>query len=109
MGGRDGVDGEETDGVGEVAAAGRRHGRQVTGGGTRRFAGGTLSPAPAAKQKPRRPAVRGRPCTIALALRRLFSLGARTFFRQWPGRRAGLPLVANVPRPRPSADPPPLF
>src|SRR3546814_17466340 len=61
IGGLDGVDGEETDGVGEVAAAGRRHGRQVTGGGTRRFAGGTLSHAPAAKQnrrsglRPRRP------------------------------------------------------
>src|SRR3546814_20270020 len=76
----------------------------LTGGGTRRFAGGTLSHAPAAKQKPRRPAVRGRTCTIALALRRLFYLGERTFFRKWPGRRAGLPLGANVPRQRPSAD-----
>src|SRR3546814_1351481 len=35
---------------------------------------------------------------------RLFYLGERTFFRKWPGRRAGLPLGANVPRQRPSAD-----
>src|SRR3546814_20403165 len=35
---------------------------------------------------------------------RLFYLGERNFFRKWPGRRAGLPLGANVPRQRPSAD-----
>src|SRR3546814_21418 len=103
-GGVEGCGWGEKVGVGGVAAAGRRQWRQVTGGGTRRFAGGTLSHAPAAKQKPRRPAVRGRTCTIALALRRLFYLGERTFFRKWPGRRAGLPLGANVPRQRPSAD-----
>src|SRR5690606_9933391 len=63
VGGLDGVDGEKTDGVGEVAAAGRRHGRQVTGRRRPAIRGRHIVPCPRGEAKiPQAGAYAAGPC-----------------------------------------------
>src|SRR5690606_8372739 len=98
IGGLDGVDGEEADGVGEVAAAGRRHGGQVTGGGARRFAGATLSHAPTRKQK-----------TVRRGYAPDGPRGSLDYARRIAGRRVRVPLLRMSPGVGLRPTPPPLF